>query len=225
MTFSIAARCPKSGQFGIAISSSSPAVAARCAHLRAGVGAVVSQNITDPRLGRRGLDLLEQGLDAKAALETLQDQTGDAIEYRQLALVDSKGRVASFSGARTLGIHAAAEGPDVVAAGNLLAGPDVPAEMLARYSRHGNDDLGDRLIAALLAGLEAGGEAGPVHSAGLLIVDAETWPVSDLRVDWSTDPVHDLAHLWALWKPQARDYVTRALDPSAAPSYGVPGDE
>lgn len=225
MTFAIAARCPKSGQFGVAISSSSLAVAARCAHVRARTGAVASQNITDPRLGPRGLELMAQGLDAKAALERLHREAGTAIEYRQLVLVDSKGRVASFSGERTLGIHAAVEGPDVVAAGNLLAGPDVPAEMLARYSRHGDNELGDRLVAALIAGLEAGGEAGPVRSAGLLIADTEAWPVTDLRVDWAMDPVHALAELWALWKPQAEDYVTRAVDPAAAPSYGVPGDE
>ncbi|TNF58782.1 MAG: DUF1028 domain-containing protein, partial [Rhodobacteraceae bacterium] len=86
--------------------------------------------------------------------------------------------------------------------------------------------LGDRLVAALRAGLAAGGEAGPVRSAGLLIVREVAWPVADLRVDWTEgDPIGELAALWALWKPQMRDYVTRALDPTAAPSYGVPGDE
>jgi uncharacterized Ntn-hydrolase superfamily protein len=84
--------------------------------------------------------------------------------------------------------------------------------------------LGDRLIAALVAGLEAGGEGGPVRSAGLLLADRAEWPVADLRVDWDDDPIGRLADLWRLWQPQMDDYVTRALNPDAAPSYGVPGD-
>jgi uncharacterized Ntn-hydrolase superfamily protein len=85
--------------------------------------------------------------------------------------------------------------------------------------------LGDRLVAALRAGLEAGGEAGPVRSAGLLVADRVAWPVADLRVDWHDRPVDELAALWEVWKPQMDDYVTRALDPAGAPSYGVPGDD
>jgi uncharacterized Ntn-hydrolase superfamily protein len=86
--------------------------------------------------------------------------------------------------------------------------------------------LGDRLLAAMKAAVAAGGEAGPVHSAGMLIVDKVSWPVADLRVDWhDDDPIGALEALWRLYKPQLKDYVTRALDPTAAPSYGVPGDE
>ena len=76
------------------------------------------------------------------------------------------------------------------------------------------------------AGLAAGGEAGPVHSAGMLIVDREAWPYAELRCDWTeADPIAAIAAAWRVYKPQAGDYVTRALDPTAAPSYGVPGDE
>ncbi|MDA3888420.1 MAG: DUF1028 domain-containing protein, partial [Allgaiera sp.] len=83
----------------------------------------------------------------------------------------------------------------------------------------------DRLIAGLEAGLAAGGEAGPVHSAGLLIVDRQPWPWAELRIDWSDAPIAELRKAWKVYAPQAEDYVTRALDPTAAPSYGVPGDE
>ena len=64
-----------------------------------------------------------------------------------------------------------------------------------------------------------------MRSGGLLVVDKVTWPVTDLRVDWHDDPVSELARLWAVWQPQEAAYVQRALDPAAAPSYGVPGDE
>jgi uncharacterized Ntn-hydrolase superfamily protein len=104
MTFSISARCPDTGMFGIAVSSSSPCVAARCAHARAGVGTVATQNITDPRLGPKGLDLMASGLSATDALEALK-RDAPHLEYRQLALVDAQGRTASFSGEHTLGRH------------------------------------------------------------------------------------------------------------------------
>jgi uncharacterized Ntn-hydrolase superfamily protein len=224
MTFSISARCARTGEIGIAVSSSSPAVAARCAHARAGVGAVATQNITDPTLGPKGLDLLASGYSAEAALATLR-ASGPQIEFRQLALVDAHGGTAAFSGARTLGTHATAHGPGVVAAGNLLRSPDVPAAMIAAFQATPDDPLGARLVAAMRAGVAAGGEAGPVHSAGLLVVREVAWPVADLRVDWhETDPIGALADLWALWAPQLDAYVTRALNPASAPAYGVPGD-
>lgn len=224
MTFSISARCGRSGEFGIAVASSSPAVAARCAHARAGAGAVASQNITDPTLGPKGLDLLACGLSAGAALERLRAQAAQ-IEYRQVALVDRAGGTAAFSGDRTLGVHRTAQAPDVVAAGNLLAAPEVPERMVAAFLATADKPMGARLVAAMRAAVAAGGEAGPVHSAGLLVVRDVAWPVADLRVDWhESDPVGALAALWEIWAPQMDAYVTRALNPSGAPVYGVAGD-
>jgi uncharacterized Ntn-hydrolase superfamily protein len=224
MTFSLAARCTRTGMFGAVVTSSSPAVAARCIYARAGVGAACTQNITDPRLGSRLLDLLEAGSDANEALgETLS--SAPFVEYRQLTVVDKTGVTAAYSGTETLGTHDYALGKNAVAAGNLLAYNSVPHVILERFTELENEHLGARLIAALRAGLDAGGEAGPIHSAGLLLVDEVPWPVADLRVDWSDDPIGELEKLWALWQPQMDAYVTRALNPSGAPSYGVPGDE
>jgi uncharacterized Ntn-hydrolase superfamily protein len=222
MTFSLAGRCTRTGMVGIVVSSSSPAVAARCAHVRTGVGAVATQNVTDPRLGPRILDLLQAGRPAAEAVAVAAAAHGR--EYRQLTAVDANGTTGAFSGSRTLGTHAATHGDGAVAAGNLLANPDVPAAMVRAFEANPELHLGDRLIAALIAGLDAGGEGGPVRSAGLLLADQVEWPVADLRVDWDDDPIGRLAELWLLWKPQMDAYVTRALDPDAAPSYGVPGD-
>jgi uncharacterized Ntn-hydrolase superfamily protein len=225
MTFSISARCARTGMFGIAISSSSACVAARCAHARATVGVVATQNITDPRLGPRGLDLLAQGLSAPQVMDRLRAEAPH-LEYRQLVVLDREGRSALHSGHHTLGTHAAAQGRDVAAAGNLLASTEIPSLMVAAFEARPDDHLGDRLVASMQAALAAGGEEGPVHSAGMLLVDTASWPVADLRVDWTQgDPVGELAALWALWRPQMDAYVTRALDPSSAPSYGVPGDQ
>lgn len=223
MTFSLLGRCTASGAIGMVVTSSSTAVGARCAFARAGAGAVATQNITDPRLGPRGLDLMATGRTADEALERIVKATPN-IEYRQLALIDQHGTTAAYSGSRTLGIYATARDSDCVAAGNLLANSGVPAIMVAAFRSSSGDELGDRLVAALRAGLDAGGEAGPVRSAALLMVREATWPVADLRVDWSADPIGELEMLWEKWAPELDDYVTRAFDPASAPAYGVPGD-
>jgi uncharacterized Ntn-hydrolase superfamily protein len=225
MTFSISARCRRTGMFGIAVSSSSPCVAARCAHARAGAGVVATQNITDPTLGPKGLDLMASGLSAAQALAKLR-AGATHLDYRQLALVDRNGRTASFSGSMTLGTYRIKEAPNVVAAGNLLKNPDVPDRMVESFLKDESASLGDRLIGALQAALASGGEEGPVHSVGMLLVREVSWPVADLRIDWhETDPIGELGKLWELWQPQMDAYVIRALNPASAPSYGVPGDK
>jgi uncharacterized Ntn-hydrolase superfamily protein len=228
VTFAILGRCERTGRLGMAISSSSPAVAARCANVRAGVGVASSQNVTDPRLGPRLLDELERGAPADAALETIAAAAAHRA-HRQLAVVDAQGRSAAWSGARALGLHGTRTGHGWAAAGNMLASEAVLEALGAAFAGSaGESELETRLIAALAAGLEAGGEEGPLHSAGLLVADAVEWPVTDLRVDWAADdgpgPIAELARLWAVWAPQRDDYVTRALDPASAPAYGVPGD-
>jgi uncharacterized Ntn-hydrolase superfamily protein len=223
VTFSLAARCPRTGAFGMVISSSSPAVAARCVHLRAGVGAAASQNITDPRLGTRLLDLLESGCPAADAVAVVAgDPTAD---YRQLAVVDAAGVTSAHSGRHTIGVHHVAHGAGAVAAGNLLAAPAVIDAMLHGYLHSSHDDLAARLLDGLDAAIDAGGEAGPVHSAGLAALHPRAgWASTDLRVDWHEDPIGELRRLWHLWLPQRDDYIVRGLDPSSAPAYGVAGD-
>jgi uncharacterized Ntn-hydrolase superfamily protein len=213
MTFSLAGRCERTGAVGAVIASASMAVAARCLAVRAGVGAVCSQSTTDPRLREALLGAMAGGLPAGDALAALAGRTPD-ITYRQLAAVDAAGRSASYSGELALGEAAHVCAPGAAAAGNLLADPAVPAAMLAAFADRAGDSLGDRLIAALAAGLAAGGEVSPVRSAGLVIAEAESWPVTDLRVDWHHDPVSELAALWRLWQPLAESYVARALHPS-----------
>ncbi len=223
MTFSLVARCERTGMFGVAVASSSPAVAARCAYTRAGVGAVASQNVTDPRLGPRVLDLMGGGLSAAEAVARVRAEA-EFMDYRQILAVDAQGGTAIHSGPKALGIWAEAEGRDVASGGNMLADASVPASIVAGFEA-AEGHLGDRLIAALRAGLAAGGEAGPVHSAGMQLCDRVAWPVADLRCDWTQDcPIEAVAAAWAGYAPQLEAYVQRALDPRSAPSYGVPGD-
>ncbi|CAN5222097.1 DUF1028 domain-containing protein [soil metagenome] len=220
MTFSIIGRL--GDKFGMAVSSSSPAVAARCIHLRSGVGAAASQNITDPALGAELLDRLTSTNDSFRALDAVVGSARD-ITYRQLSLLGRTGPGAWYSGELALGIHGGACGTDSVAAGNMLANPGVPQAMTDAFDAHCGE-LEERLMAALHAAMAVGGEEGPVHSAGLAVVGDVPWRVTDLRVDWHTDPIQELGQLLDMWLPQRDTYLMRALDPSAAPSYGVPGD-
>jgi len=223
VTFSIVARSFDPPMFGVAIASSSPAVAARCAHARAGAGAAATQNITDPHLGPAVLERLAHGGGAAAAVEAALRSTPFA-GYRQLLAIGAAGAPAIHSGARALGLVGSALGAHAAAAGNLLAHADVPAAMIGAFDAT-SGHLAARLLRALAAGAERGGEAGPIHSAGLLVVREVSWPIVDLRVDWSSaDPVAELAVIWGIYAPQTEDYVRRALDPERAPSFGVPGD-
>jgi uncharacterized Ntn-hydrolase superfamily protein len=225
MTFSIVGRCEKTGQLGIAISSSSIAVGARCPWVRAGVGAVATQNVTLPALGPQILDLLaDEKLTPFNALSRALD-ANEWSEYRQVTVIDAQGRTAFFSGKEALGTYHAVAGEQCVAAGNMLSGVHVIEAMPPAFA-NAEGMLADRLLAAMQAAIAAGGEAGPVHSAALKIAGEQSWPLVDLRVDWADDdPIGKLADLWIAYQPQMQDYVTRALNPTAAPSYGVPGDE
>jgi uncharacterized Ntn-hydrolase superfamily protein len=223
MTFSIVARCTQSRMFGVAIASSSPAVAARCAHARSGAGAVATQNITDPSLGPRILDSLELGATAVAAMKQALVENQFAA-YRQVLAIAADGAPVIHSGANALGVVASAAGSHSAAAGNLLANAQVPGSMVAAFEATPGS-FAQRLLSALIAGIGSGGEAGPIHSAGMLVVREVSWPIVDLRVDWSLgEPVSELAGIWRVYEPQIDDYVRRAVDPRGAPSFGVPGN-
>ena len=215
MTFSLVGRCQRTGAVGAVIASASMAVAARCVAVRAGVGAVCSQSTTDPRLREAVLDAMAGGLAGPDAVAAVTSGTAD-IAYRQLAVVDGAGRSAGFSGELALGEATDVCAAGAAAAGNLLADRSVPAAMLAIFTERAGDSLGDRLLAALGAGLAAGGEVSPVRSSGMVIAGSAPWPVTDLRVDWHDDPIGELAGLWRLWQPQAESYVQRALHPAQA---------
>jgi uncharacterized Ntn-hydrolase superfamily protein len=222
MTLSIAAWDRETGQLGAAITSSSISVASRCLHWRPGIGIALSQNITDPRLGPRLLSLLDDGIEVGTAIDTVAQSTPQ-IEFRQLGLVDSRGNTALFTGNAVLGCFASAEGRHCVAAGNLLDNDQVPAAMIEAFTRP-SGSFGSRLLGALMAGVDAGGEAGSLHSAGLLIGGEPSWPLAELRIDWDDDPITKMIAGWEVYEPQIDDYVTRAYNPEDAPAYGVPGD-
>ena len=224
MTFSIVGRCARSGAFGVAITTSSIAVGARCPHARARVGAVATQNVTDPTLGPLLLDLMEGGMSAPDAIAAVVKER-PFIDYRQMTAVDNQGRTAAWSGTQILGIHGVSGQQDCVAAGNLLKHATLPTTMTDVFAANAGQHLAERLLRSLEAGHESGGEEGPVHSAALIVYHEQAFPLVSLRVDWDDeDPVQRLRRLWEDYRPQMGAYLQRAIDPTQAPSYGVPGD-
>jgi uncharacterized Ntn-hydrolase superfamily protein len=202
--------------FGAAVTTSSLGVGSRCTFARAGVGAVLTQHRTDPRLGPRGLELLSGGVKAKQAMDTLVAETPD-IGWRQLAMVDASGATAWHHGERIKSIHGHAQAHDCCAIGNILRNEDIPSAMVDAFASSDTEHLAERLVRALEAGLEAGGELRLLKSAALLVVHEHSFPLVDLRVELDPDPLRQLRYLWELYRPQMVPYVTRAVNPDEIP--------
>jgi uncharacterized Ntn-hydrolase superfamily protein len=226
MTFTTLGRCPRTGQLGVATTTSDLAVGARVPFAAAGVGAAATQHRTDPRLGPALLAELRAGRTVAEAIDAVVASTPDR-EWRQLAVLDAAGRSAAYSGAQLWPIGAELTGADCLVVANMLAG-DAVAPAIVRGFQDGGPELADRLLAALRAGEQAGGETGALRSAALLVVERESFPFADLRVDDDPDPLGRLQALWAAYRPLARQFVARALAPDAVTQAGHqrqgPGD-
>jgi uncharacterized Ntn-hydrolase superfamily protein len=215
MTFSLIGRCARTGQIGCAVTTSNIAVGTRVPFARAGVGAVLTQHRTDPRLGPRGLDLLESGCSADETLHALIASTGSS-EWRQLAVMDKAGRTAAHSGARVKPCLGEVHGRDCIVIGNILANDAVLPAMAEAFAAAPEQLLAARLVHTLEAGLAAGGEHGAVRSAALIVVADQSFPLVDLRVDAADQPIAALAALWKEYLPWADEFVIRAIDPDRA---------
>ena len=200
--------------FGAAVTTSSIAVGSRCAFARAGIGAMLTQHRTDPRLGPRGIALLEQGLPAREVIEQLtRDDPG--IGWRQLLVVDRNGDTAWYHGERITSVHSAHAGAGCVAAGNIIRSPEVTSAMIAAFEADPQLHIAERLVRAMEAGYAAGGELKQVKSAALLVVDREIFPLVDLRVDYDPRPLEQLRWLWEIYEPSMKNYVDRAIAPDS----------
>ena len=212
MTFSIAGRCARTGMLGAVVTTSSMAVGGRCVFAEAGVGAVLTQHRTDPRLGPRVLARLGAGAAPDAVLRALEAE-GQGIGWRQVAAIDAAGRCGLLHGDRITSIHAGRAGRDCVAAGNILRNTDTVDAMVQAFEANAAEPLPERLLRAVEAGDAAGGELKQLKSAGLLVVHEQPFPYVDLRVDLDPRPLVQLRFLWELYQPLADEYVTRALSP------------
>ena len=214
MTYSILGRCARTGMFGLVVTTSSPAVGARCGYVAAGVGAVLTQNRTDPRLGPLAIDLLKRDYTAKQSIAAIVAATPHH-RWRQLACIDRQGGTAAFTGASVKPEHNEAHGLNCVSIANIVRSADVPAAMVRAFEYDPQASLATRLLDALEAGERAGSEFVPLVSAALLISHEQSFPYVDLRVDSDPHPIARLRALWLEYQPMADLFVTRAMDPDS----------
>jgi uncharacterized Ntn-hydrolase superfamily protein len=214
MTFSILGYCETSGMLGLAIASSSVCVGSHCPWIRSGVGAVTVQYMADPAIGTEVLNLLDSGMSAANAVARVMTGRPHA-EFRQVAAIDRNGATGQFTGGSVEEISATMEGTNCVASGNVLGAGEVPKAMIDCFECETREHLAERLMAALRAGVDAGGEDDPTHSAALLVVHERSWPLVNLRIDWSDlCPVESLTDLWSRYEPEMNAYVAWAIDPT-----------
>jgi uncharacterized Ntn-hydrolase superfamily protein len=215
VTYALAARCSSSGELGACAATADLAVGARVPHVEAGVGAVLTQHRTDPRLGPRGLALLRSGCDADATVAALV-ASAEHARWRQLAVVDAAGRTAAWSGDEVVTTRVEEHGAGCVAIGNVLADPGVGRAMVDAFEEADGEPLAERLLRALEAGRDAGGEDGETASSVVIVARDPGLRHVDLRVDRDARPIEALRALWDAYRPWAEDFRTRALDPDAA---------
>lgn len=194
MTWSIIARDPATGQFGIAVATKFFAVGARVPHIVAGVGGIATQALVNPYYGIDGVKLLSQGLEPNDIVKTLLTTDGGR-ESRQLHIMDAKGRIAAHTGRECVDWCGHIQGDGFSIAGNMLAGAAVLDDTAKAYVANAGLPFPRRLIAAMHAGEAAGGDKRGKQSAALLIHGDEEWSELNLRVDDHTDPLRELARL------------------------------
>ena len=212
-TFSVVGRCARTGMLGIAIATSEMAVGSRCIHVAPGVGAIITQASTNPRLGYLGLNLLRAGYTAPRVLEEIV--ASDAfVERRQLGCLDTTGLAAARTGSGNKPWAGHRTDQNVVVAANLVAGPQVADAMLDVFVKEHDRPLWERLLGALEAGKAAGGQPSGELSSGLYVVDREPYATVDLRVDLHPEPVAELRRLADAYFPLVEYYNLRPRDPS-----------
>jgi uncharacterized Ntn-hydrolase superfamily protein len=217
MTWSIIARDPASGAFGVAIATRFFAVGALCPHAASGVGALSTQALVNPHYGRQGLDLLRAGIAAPEVVKRLT-APDEGREHRQLHVIDSAGRIGQFTGKQCVEWAGAVAGDGFSVAGNMLANENVVRDTARAYS--GSKGLfPEKLIAALEAGEAAGGDKRGKQSAALLIFSKEEYADLSLRVDDHAEPLAELKRLYEKAHERFVGYLT--CSPSKASPWGI----
>jgi uncharacterized Ntn-hydrolase superfamily protein len=219
-TFSIVARCARTGQLGVAVSTAVPAVGSMCPFVRAGVGAVSTQSWVNPYLAIDALALIGGGADAQSALDTVL-AADESRELRQIGIVDAHGRAAVWSGKDCTSWFGHIVGDGFAVQGNMLTGDAVIAAMAAAFRGSESEDLAERLMRALEAGQGVGGDKRGKQSAALQVHEREAYPLMDLRVDEHPQPVAELRRVFEIAKLQLLPFV-RGMPAKGRPAAPAP---
>lgn len=205
-TFSIVARCERSGELGVAVSSAVPAVGSMCPYLMPGVGAVSTQSWVNPYLAVEVLAALQDGASAQAALDQVLAQDPDAA-LRQIGVIGRQGSGVAWTGESCTPWRGQLVGNDFAIQGNMLVGEATLLAMREAWLRTPDANLADRLLSALEAGDRAGGDVRGKQSAALKVVGEETYACVDLRVDEHLEPVVELRRVFAIAEVQLFPFV------------------
>jgi uncharacterized Ntn-hydrolase superfamily protein len=198
-TFSIVGHCPRTNMVGVGVASKYLAVGAVCSHTQAGVGAVSTQAYGNPYLGIDSLALLKQGLNAQQTLaQVLKQDPGR--EKRQLLMVNHRGEAAAFTGSLASPWHGHLQGRGYAVAGNMLTGETVIQAMADVFEQSAKEELAERLLKALEAGQQAGGDKRGKQAAHLQVAHTEAWKYVDLRVDDHPNPIEELRRIFEVAK-------------------------
>jgi uncharacterized Ntn-hydrolase superfamily protein len=212
LTYAIAARCAETGRLGVAITTRALCVSSRCPFIEPGVGLVVTMARTDPRLGPLGINLLKLGYSAQRTLDEIA-ASDPGIEHRQVCVIDRDGHSAARTGDFNKQWKGALVEKNVVAMGNNLTSERTALAMRDTLLAATDKPLEERLLLALEAGRDAGGQNGGQRSAGLHVYDREIYAYVDLRVDAHEEPVQALRALYELHKPLIPYYYGRPGQP------------
>ena len=221
-TFSIAARDPRTGMLGVAVSTAVPGVGGLCPFAKPGAGAIATQSWVNPYLGLDGLRLLEQGLDAQETLDQLLAED-PGRDVRQIGIVDRDGGSVAFSGADCTPWFGHLTGDEYAVQGNMLVGEDTIRAMAEAFEANPDDDLPERLVKTLEAGQAAGGDKRGRQSAALYVVKTEEYGYVDLRVDEHPEPVAELRRVWEVAREQLLPFMD--MLPSRADPMGRQDEE
>ena len=205
-TFSISARCSRTGMLGVAVSTAVPGVGGICPFVEPGVGAISTQSWVNPYLGIDGLPLLRAGKSAQDVLNELIDKD-PGRDVRQLGIVDSKGASAAWSGKNCTSWFGHLTGPNYAVQGNMLVGETTIAAMAEAFTRTEALALADRLVIVLEAGQRNGGDKRGRQSAALLIYKTEAFPYLSLRVDEHPYPVAELRRIFEVARHQLLPFI------------------
>ncbi len=205
-TFSITARCARTGMVGVAVCTAVPAVGALCPFAKPRVGAIATQSFVNPYLGIDGLELLGRGLSAQETLEKLL--AGDpGRDVRQLSVVDSQGNAAAFTGKDCFSWHGHLVGDGYAVAANMMVDETTVAAMAHAFEANANDELPERLLKSLEAGDATGGDYRGRQSAALLVYNTEEYPYRSLRVDEHRQPVAELRRIFEVSHHQLFPFI------------------
>jgi uncharacterized Ntn-hydrolase superfamily protein len=215
VTFAVIARCPRTGHYGIGQATGTPAVGTRCFKFLPGRGGVLVQAAIDYPLVEAGAALLEQGFDAQAVLAGMRERD-PRIDYRQVAVLAGNS-IAILSGPLAREHASMLQGAGYAAAGNMVCDRSVVEAMARAFEASKAEDLPERLMRAIEAGRDAGGQPTGQNSAVLAVYGEASFPLVDLRVDMDDEPIGALRHVFDWYKPLIAYYVRRNADPRVPP--------